>query len=297
MLSRRPDLKLMFRAALIVATLCIVAFGVYILDDRLVGGVLMSIFFAAPLGAIVGTAIAGRRGAKGGALAGVIGGAFTGPIVVSYNLPLPGEDNLLVLGLFTNLLMAPVLYWTFKRTPDTPVEQTGVRTAARYSLVAMALAVLLSLLRTYLRQLGHSESSEPVWMVDVMKTVVMGLVILPWIVLARRRAAGPAGRPYSRWDRVAKALLLVAAIFTPVSHGLVALLVLIPMSHGPYAMLGQHMLAWLIFAVGLGTAGVCFALGFAIQCWRDRWYLTLTAINVLWLVALWAWVLVCMCLL
>lgn len=261
----RLRLQNVFRAVLAVSALCAVALGVYIVDNPLVNTALTLMVLAGPLGAIVGTSIVGRRGAIIGTLAGSIGGGLAGIIAVSYNWSFPVEDNLLVFGLLASLSTAVLLYWALKRASCTFAEQAGVRTAARLSLIAVALAIPLLLLRSHLKQMGHSEGSDPVWAVDLMEAVVMGLVVLPWIVFSRRRAARAAHTPYARWDIAAKVLLLTAAILGPVSQGLVAILFFIPLSHGPLGMLGQHILAGLVVAVGMGTAGFCFAMGFVIQ--------------------------------
>jgi hypothetical protein len=290
MLFSRPRFQVALRAVLTVMVLCTVALGVYIVDNRLVNAALWLIAFAAPWGAIAGTAIRGRRGAPAGTLAGVVGGGLTGIIGLFYNWSVPVEDNLLALGLLAGWLVALLLYWTFRQISDTPDGQASVRAAARFSLVPVALAIPLSLLRSHLKQQGATENSDPLWAVDVMEAVVMGSALLPWIVLARRRAAGPAGRPYTRWDTATKVLLLIAAILGPATEGLAVFLFFVPIFHGPYAGLAQLMLVGLTLEVGLGTASVCFATGFIIQVWRDRWYLPVTIVNVLWLVGLWMYV-------
>lgn len=287
----RPCLKHMLRAVLAVSMLCAVVLGVYIVDNPMVNTALTMMVLAGPLGAIVGTSIVGRRGAICGTLAGIIGSGLAGIIAVSYNWSFPVEDNLLVFGLLASLSTAVLLCWTLKRPSCTLAEHADVRTAARFSLLAVALAIPLSLLRSHLRQIGHSESSDPVWVVDLMEAVVMGLVPLPWMVILRRRATSVASMSFACWDIVAKVLLLTAAILGLVSQGLAAILLFIPLSHGQLGMLGQQILAGLVMAVGLGTAGLCFAVGFVIQLWRDRWHLPLIIVNVLWLVALWAYVL------
>ena len=274
----------MFRTALAVSAICAVTRFLGIVNDHRVAGALTLMTLAGPIGTLLGTSIGGRRLAGGGTLAGLIGGGFAGvTAILSSNWSITSEYNLSVLG----LVLAVLMYRTLKRDAPTGANETPVRNAARCSLLAIALMILLSILRQHSMHRLRYGGSDPAFAIDVMKAVLWGATVLPWIVLWRRRAQ-PAGKPNSRWDMASKVLLLAAAMLGPAVGLLVALLHFIPVSDGLPAGLGRLVLIALTWQVGLGVAGGCFVAGFAIQVWRDRWHLPLTIATVLWSVALWA---------
>jgi hypothetical protein len=249
-----------------------------------------------PLGAAMGIAVAGRRGIKTGVFIGLAGAGFL--LLADRNLCLylpfsSDTEHLGVLFWLTMLLMAFLIYWNLQRTPPTAAGEADLRIVARFSVLLTVLLILLLFLRDrsvpqWLPQ-GRSPSDSWAW-IDSMMIVLMGLPLLPWVVLDRRRAAGPSGRPFSRWDTAAKILLGIAATLGPVTLGVTVVVLLTPPgSSDSFAVFGKVLIAGMCLVGGSLAAGAFLVAGFTIELYRNRWRLPLTIFSALWLFVLWAW--------
>lgn len=284
------------RTLFLVTSLVAVVLSAIVTQSGFFNGVLVFAGVGGLLGAMMGTATAGRIGAWRGMVIGIpLGVVMATVFEYRRHAPLPQWWNCLMRGegtivsaLLLMLPMAFLVHRVVKRTPKNADADAALRTVARLSLLLLVFIVPVAFWEGYLQQLGHSNrQSDQVFLVTLLGVSVMGCVVLQWLVLDRRRAAGASGRPYGRWDTAAKLLLGIGAVGGPASFGVAVLLLFTPAGHGAFARMAQDILAGLIFAIGQGIAGCCLATGFAIETYRDRWCLPSTIVGDLPFLGLW----------
>ena len=253
------------------------------------------------LGAIIGVTIGDRRGALRGAVIGPVCGACAWGLYALDMLPRALERvirkadrfNLDVMAVFLAIpavLLCVVVYRVIRQTPDTSDASRRLRRIARLSLALLVLLVpVLGWSCWASRKAGILWDSDRILLYGLPGAIVVLMGALPWLVDDRRRAAGPDGQLWSRWDTASKWLSRIGGLLGPLSlaaYFSACLACGVLDSIWPqFAYL--YVFLWLLFFACHVAAPCLFALGVVIQTYRWRWHAAWTIPGAIYLVVFW----------
>ena len=289
----KPPSQFHLRLVVFVLTSAVLVLSLFVLSNRIINGCVLGGVIGCFLGAIAVTAFFERKWLRLGLfLGGGVGGvAFVPACNCQINEILALVHWVLrVETVLPALFLGGLVIRVLCVRSDSGVDARRLRNAARWSLGVLtsgALAIGLSGEWQALRGFANPRTADGIALAGV---AIVLLAAFPWLLIDRRRAAGPDGRPFGRWDTAAKSVLWTGAMLGPAC--LAAVLSLQIARHfgwiqPRYSIDGVGLVVLAMAYVGHVVAIGLFTLGFVIETWRDRWHPVITILGATYFVAIW----------